>query len=100
MACLDYFKYMRIPLTLFPIWIQEQYNMVKLVYNGYVHLEMRHAVWDCRKLVSLQTSASGKTRTTWLSQACQYTRVMVPRIKAQFFYTLGLNTKQKTRLTI
>jgi hypothetical protein len=33
------------PLALFPIWIQEQYNMAKLAYNGYVHLEMQRAVW-------------------------------------------------------
>ncbi len=31
------------PLNLFPLWIQEQY---KLKANGYVHLEMRRAVWD------------------------------------------------------
>jgi hypothetical protein len=41
MACLDYFEYLCMPLALFPIWIQEQYNMVKLAYNGYVHLEMQ-----------------------------------------------------------
>ncbi len=44
-ACLDYFKYMCMPLQLFPIWIQEQYNMMKLAYNRYVHLEMQQAVW-------------------------------------------------------
>ena len=48
-ARLDYFKYMQMPLSLFPVWIQEQYNMVKLVFNGYVHLKMRHAVWVLSK---------------------------------------------------
>jgi hypothetical protein len=45
MACLEYFEYMRMPFTLFPNWIQIQYNMKELVYNGYIHLEMRQAVW-------------------------------------------------------
>ncbi len=44
-ARLDYFEYMRMPLSLFPLWIQEQYNMVALALDGYVHLEMRRAVW-------------------------------------------------------
>jgi hypothetical protein len=44
-ARLDYFKYMKMPLSLFPLWIQEQYNMVALALDGCVHLEMRWAVW-------------------------------------------------------
>jgi hypothetical protein len=40
MACLEYYKYMQMPLLLFPEWIQIQYNMKTLVYKGYVHLEM------------------------------------------------------------
>jgi hypothetical protein len=42
---LEYFKYMCMPLELFPIWIQEQYNLKMLVYKGFVHLEMQRAVW-------------------------------------------------------
>jgi hypothetical protein len=37
---LDSFEYMRMPLSLFPLWTQEQYNMKKLALDGYVHLEM------------------------------------------------------------
>jgi hypothetical protein len=44
-ARLEYFKYMRMPLDLFPVWIQEQYNLQRLAHNGYVHLEMQQAVW-------------------------------------------------------
>ncbi len=44
-AILEYFKYMRMPLELFPIWIQEQYNLKVLVYKGFVHLDMQKAVW-------------------------------------------------------
>ena len=44
-AVLEYYKYMKIPLTLFPSWIIEQYNLNKHALNGFVHLEMRRAVW-------------------------------------------------------
>jgi hypothetical protein len=45
MARLKCFEYIHMPLTLFPEWIQIQYNMKELAYNGYIHLEMRPAVW-------------------------------------------------------
>ncbi len=49
-AALEYFEYMRMPLALFPAWTVQQYNLTKHALNGYVHLEMRKAVWACRKL--------------------------------------------------
>ncbi len=33
------------PLTIFSAWIIEQYQLEKHAVNGYVHLEMRQAVW-------------------------------------------------------
>jgi hypothetical protein len=45
MAKLEYFEYMQMPLDLFPIWIQNQYNLKNLAYKGYVYLDMRRAVW-------------------------------------------------------
>ncbi len=36
---------MLMPLELFPIWIQEQYNLKVLAYKRFVHLEMQKAVW-------------------------------------------------------
>jgi hypothetical protein len=44
-ASLVYFKYMRIPLFLFPTWTVDQYNLTKLVLDGWVHIEMQKAVW-------------------------------------------------------
>ncbi len=44
-AMLKYFEYMRIPLSYFPVWTVEQYNLNKHAYNGYVYIEMRRAVW-------------------------------------------------------
>jgi hypothetical protein len=44
-VALEYYEYMRTPLTLFPIWIIEQYDLKKQALNRFVHLEMRRAVW-------------------------------------------------------
>jgi hypothetical protein len=40
LAALEYFAFMKIPLTLFLEWIIEQYNLCKHVLNVFVHLEM------------------------------------------------------------
>jgi hypothetical protein len=44
-AALEYFKYMKIPLALFPAWTVEQYNLRTLALDGWVHIEMGQAVW-------------------------------------------------------
>ena len=44
-ASLEYFEYMKIPLSLFPEWTQEQYNLKQLALDGWVYIEMRRAVW-------------------------------------------------------
>ncbi len=43
-AKLEYFEYMRVPLVLIPIWIQELYHLKMLANKGFVHLEMGKAV--------------------------------------------------------
>jgi hypothetical protein len=42
---LEYFEYMKMPLSLFPSWIVEQYNLKELAVKGWVYIEMRRAVW-------------------------------------------------------
>ena len=44
-AALEYYEYMKMPLTLFPKWIVEQYDLRTHAKDGWVHLEMRRAVW-------------------------------------------------------
>ena len=44
-TALEYFEYMKIPLSLFPEWTQEQYYLKKLALDGMVHIEMHQAVW-------------------------------------------------------
>ncbi len=42
---LEYFKYMKIPLALFPAWTIEQYNLNKMALDGWVCIKMRMALW-------------------------------------------------------
>jgi hypothetical protein len=44
-AALEYYKYVKIPLTLFPTWIVEQYDLIQHALHGFVHLKMQRAVW-------------------------------------------------------
>ena len=44
-AALEYFEYMHIPLSYFPAWTMEKYNLNKHAYNGYVYIKMQRAVW-------------------------------------------------------
>jgi hypothetical protein len=44
-AALEYYEYMKMPLSLFPIWIVEQYDLNTHAKDGWVHLEMRRSVW-------------------------------------------------------
>jgi hypothetical protein len=44
-APLDRFEYMKMPITLFPKWTVDQYDLNKHALNGFVYLKMRRAVW-------------------------------------------------------
>jgi hypothetical protein len=52
-AALEYFKYMKIPLTLFPAWTIEQYNLNTMVLDSWVYIKMRRAVWGLLQMVIL-----------------------------------------------
>jgi hypothetical protein len=44
-APLDRYEYMRIPFTLPPPWIVEQYGLANKIHNGHIYLEMQRVVW-------------------------------------------------------
>ena len=44
-VALDYYKYMKIPVSLFPEWIKKQYNINTHARDGFVFLEIQQAVW-------------------------------------------------------
>jgi hypothetical protein len=43
-AALDYFEYMRMPLSVFPEWVKKQYKLDEHAQNGFVYLRMERAV--------------------------------------------------------
>jgi hypothetical protein len=76
-AALEYFEYMKIPLALFPVWTIEQYNLQNLALDGWVYIEMWHAVWGlpqagtlankrlCHKLAPFGYHKSANTPGLW-----------------------------------
>ncbi len=42
---LNYFEYMKMTLSVFPEWINQQYNLDEVALNGFVYLRMERAVW-------------------------------------------------------
>jgi hypothetical protein len=38
---LDQYKYMRIPISMFPAWIVAQYDLLCKIVKGHIYLEMR-----------------------------------------------------------
>jgi hypothetical protein len=58
---LKYYEYMKIPLALFSRWIIEQYDLSKHQLDGWVHLEMRQAVWGLPQAgISANNKLKGK----------------------------------------
>ncbi len=44
-TALEYFEYMKMPLSLFSSWMADGYDQKTHAKDVWVHLEMRHAVW-------------------------------------------------------
>jgi hypothetical protein len=76
-ALLDRYKYMKIPLELFPDWIKKQYNLDLLGLDGFVFLEMRSPFGDSPRPEFWQTSYYAKdfshtdTMNVQIPQACE-----------------------------
>ena len=80
-ATLEYFKYMKIALTLFPVRTIEQYNLNKMALDGWVDIKMRRAVWGLpqagilankhlrRKLALFSYYESGHTLGLWCHES-------------------------------
>ncbi len=44
-APLDQYKYMHIPIGMFPAWIVAQYDLIHKVVKGHIYLKMQWAIW-------------------------------------------------------
>ncbi len=89
-AALEYFKYMKIPLALFPAWTIEQYNLNNMALDGWIYIKMSRAVWGlpqagiltnkclCRKLAPFGYYESVNAPGLWCheSQPLTYTLVV------------------------
>jgi hypothetical protein len=50
---LDQYKYMRILIGMFPVWIVAQYDLLHNVVKGQIYLEMQRAIWGLAFVVVL-----------------------------------------------
>ncbi len=88
-AALEYFKYMKIPLALFPSWMIEQYNLNKLTLEGWAYIKMQRAVWGLpqtgilankhlqRKLAPFGYYKCINTPGLWQQESCPLTFTLV-----------------------
>jgi hypothetical protein len=44
-AALEYFKYMQMPLAVFPDWIKQLYQLDRHAHKGQIYLRLERAVW-------------------------------------------------------
>ncbi len=91
MAALEYFEYMQIPLALFPAWILEQYNLKTHALNGYVHLEMRRAVWGLPQVGILATRRLRRKLAPFGYYECVNTLWLWYHISCPISFTLVVN---------
>jgi hypothetical protein len=80
-AALDYYKYMKIPLALFPSWTIEQYNLNKMALDGWVYIKMQRAVWGLPQAGILANKClPQKIGPIQLLRMYQHTGSLAPRI--------------------
>ncbi len=76
MVALDYYEYMKMPLTLFPKWIKKQYNLENDARDGIVFLEVRCAFGASHRLGFWPTNYSASA----LHHTMDITSVATPLI--------------------
>ncbi len=84
-AALEYFEYMKTPLALFPAWTVEQYNLRKLALDGWVHIEMRRAVWGLPQAGILANPP--QTGAVWVLREHQHTWSVEAQILATYLHS-------------
>jgi hypothetical protein len=63
--CLNTFEYMKTPLSLFPLWMIEQFNLKKLALDGWVYIEMIRAVWGLPQAGILANKPKNTSVRNW-----------------------------------
>ncbi len=88
-AKLEYFEYMCMPLELFPIWIQEQYNFDVSVQGicAFGNATGSVGLTSCRH--SCKQTPPTWTCPIWIFWACQHSWVMASQDSVYFFHIGG-----------
>jgi hypothetical protein len=76
------------PLDLFPIWIQIQYDMIRLAYKGFVYLEMRRAVWGLPQ-AGILVNKRLRWRLAPVFRTRKHPGPVVSCVQAYFFHVSG-----------
>jgi hypothetical protein len=87
-APLDRYEYMKMPLSLFPSWIKEQYNLDKPAKNGFVYLEIHRAVWGLPQAGILANKLLRKRLLTHGYYECKHTPGLWQHLTRPISFTL------------
>jgi hypothetical protein len=91
MAPLDRFKYMKMPLSLFPSWTRKQYNLEKHAKNGFVYIEMRRAIWGLTQAGILANKLLRKRLLPHGYYECRHTPGLWRHLTRPISFTLVVN---------
>jgi hypothetical protein len=90
-APIDWFEYMKMPLSLFPSWTKEQYNLDRLAKNRFVYLEMRRAVWGLPQAGILANKLLRKQLLPHGYYECKHTPGLWRHLTCPISFTLVVN---------
>jgi hypothetical protein len=90
-AALDRYKYMKMPILLFPEWTIEQYDLQKCVYNSFIYLKMRRAVWGLPQAGILADKLLRKRLLPHRYYECANTPGLWKHKMQPIFFTLVVN---------
>jgi hypothetical protein len=90
-APLDRFEYMKMPLSLFPSWMREQYNLEKHAKNGFVYIELRRAVWGLPQAGILANKLLHKRLLPHGYYECKHTPGLWRHLTRPISFTLVVN---------
>jgi hypothetical protein len=90
-APLDRFEYMKMPLSLFPSWTKEQYNLDRLAKKGFIYLEMHRAVWGLPQASILANKLLHKQLLPHGYYKCKHTPGLWQHLTLPISFTLVVN---------
>jgi hypothetical protein len=90
-APLDRLEYMKMPLSFFPSWTREQYSLDKNAINGFVYIELRHAIWGLPQAGILANKLLRKRLLPHEYYKCKHTPGLWRHLTCPIFFALVVN---------